>query len=71
MNFDVVEAIKARYLPIPADLEVEAEAHHTWDIENWKSLNRREHGPTFECGGYPWCVWLRGIPVWINAESYD
>jgi len=27
---------------------------HTWNLENWREYSRREHGPAFECGGYPW-----------------
>ena len=52
MNVD--EAIKNRYMqPVP-DLEIEAEGCYTWTIENYRSLNKKEHGPTFEVGGYPW-----------------
>lgn len=29
---------------------------HTWTVENWRSLSKREHGPVFQAGGYPWCV---------------
>ena len=38
------------------DLEVETEAHHTWHIEKWNTLQKREHGPTFTCGDTPWRV---------------
>jgi ubiquitin carboxyl-terminal hydrolase 7 len=31
-----------------------AEAEHTWHIQNWRDLGRREHGPVFEAGGQPW-----------------
>ena len=27
---------------------------HTWEIKNWRSLSRREHGPVFDAGGFPW-----------------
>lgn len=35
----------------PPILETEV---HTWHIKNWRNLNRKEHGPTFMAGGYPW-----------------
>lgn len=28
--------------------------HHTWHIENWRASARRERGPVFNVGGYPW-----------------
>lgn len=36
------------------NLEVETEAVHTWHITGWKAMDRRSHGPIFECGGSPW-----------------
>ena len=51
------EAMKARYLqPLP-DLEIESEAVNTWQIENYRGLAKREHGPIFHCGGHPWSVY--------------
>lgn len=29
---------------------------HTWTVDNWRSLSKREHGPIFQAGGFPWCV---------------
>lgn len=55
-NFMLDKAMKARILPIIPDLEIEAEGHNTWCIENYRSLGKREHGPIFECGGFPWWV---------------
>jgi hypothetical protein len=49
-----VEAIKARLMPAQPDLEIEAEGYHTWNIENYRALAKRAHGPTFEVGGQPW-----------------
>jgi ubiquitin carboxyl-terminal hydrolase 7 len=46
----------ARVLPKDPELEVEAEAHHTWHITDWRRLKKKEHGPVFECGGAPWFV---------------
>jgi ubiquitin carboxyl-terminal hydrolase 7 len=50
------EAMMAKYLSPEPDLETLAEAHHTWHITNCSKLQRREHGPIFECGGFPWWV---------------
>ena len=41
-------------MPVLPDLEVEAEGYHTWHIENYRTLSKKEHGPVFEVGGYPW-----------------
>lgn len=54
----VDEAMKARIMPQLPDLEIEAEAVHTWNIEGYRSLARKERGPVFQCGGHPWCVTL-------------
>lgn len=48
----------ARILPKDPDLETEAETYHTWHITDWRKLRRKEHGPIFECAGYPWFVKL-------------
>lgn len=48
--------MKARILPLLPDLEPESESIYTWDIENYRSLTRRERSPKFECGGHPWYV---------------
>jgi ubiquitin carboxyl-terminal hydrolase 7 len=46
----------ARVLPKDPELETEAETHHTWHITDWRKLRRKEHGPVFECAGFPWFV---------------
>jgi ubiquitin carboxyl-terminal hydrolase 7 len=48
--------MKTRVLPEIPDQEFESEAHHTWHIDKWRSLGRKEHGPVFECGGVPWRI---------------
>jgi ubiquitin carboxyl-terminal hydrolase 7 len=53
---DDFEAMMDAYMPLIPDLETVAETHYTWDIENWRNLPRREHGPTFECADMPWRV---------------
>ena len=46
--------MKTRFLPELADLEIADEAISTWNIENYRSLQQKERGPKFECGGHPW-----------------
>lgn len=30
---------------------------HTWHIENWRAFqSKKEHGPIFQAGGFPWLV---------------
>lgn len=53
---DDFEAMRDRFLPALPDYETEAEAVFTWDIQNWRSLPRRTHGPVFHCAGHPWRI---------------
>lgn len=53
-NNGIDEAMKTRFLPPLPDLEIENEGYHTWEITNYRSLSKREHGPTFKVGGHPW-----------------
>ena len=48
------DAMKSRVLPKIPDLEIESEAVHTWNIENYRHLSKKERGPKFDCGGHPW-----------------
>lgn len=45
-----------KVLPDLGELEVEAEGHHTWEVDNWGSLPKRTSGDVFEVGGAPWYV---------------
>ncbi len=63
---DDTEAMMKRFLPELPDQETEAEAIHTWDIQNWRSLERREHGPIFHCGEHPWRILF--FPYGNNVE---
>ncbi|KAI4226189.1 MAG: hypothetical protein L6R36_003370 [Xanthoria steineri] len=60
------EGMKARILPLLPDLEPESESIYTWDIENYRSLTRRERSPKFECGGHPWRILL--FPFGNNVD---
>ena len=49
-DIDAVEEMKKQVLFDIADTETEIESYNTWHIENWRTLQRREHGPIFTCG---------------------
>ncbi|KAB8234736.1 ubiquitin-specific protease UBP15 [Aspergillus alliaceus] len=53
---DDYTAMMARVLPKDPDLETEDEAYHTWHIKDWRKLKKKEHGPTFQCAGFPWRI---------------
>ncbi|KAI9654798.1 MAG: hypothetical protein M1821_005792 [Bathelium mastoideum] len=53
---DNFEEIQAKFMAELPDQETESEAHHTWHIQGWRQLTRREHGPVFECGKHPWRI---------------
>ncbi|KAK5166488.1 ubiquitin-specific protease ubp15 [Saxophila tyrrhenica] len=53
---DDFEAMRDRFLPALPEYETEAETFHTWDIQNWRNLPKRTHGPTFHCAGHPWRI---------------
>jgi ubiquitin carboxyl-terminal hydrolase 7 len=49
------EAMKELVLPtLPEEPKILADAVHTWNIEGWRSMSKKEHGPVFQTGGYPW-----------------
>ncbi|KAL8997736.1 MAG: hypothetical protein Q9169_003065 [Polycauliona sp. 2 TL-2023] len=60
------EAMKAHILPLLPDLEPESETVYTWDIENYRSLTRKERSPKFDCAGHPWRVLL--FPFGNNVD---
>lgn len=60
-------AIANKVLP-DLDLEVEATDVFHWDIEDWRGLEKRTHGPEFEVGGYKWKVLL--FPHGNNQSEY-
>lgn len=53
---DEYDAFMKKHMPELPDQETEAEVHNTWEIRDWRTLTRREHGPTFDCGGHPWRI---------------
>lgn len=63
---DDFQAMLERYMPELPDQEVEDEAINTWEIQNWRDLGRREHGPVFKCGGSDWRILF--FPSGNNVE---
>ncbi|KAF1981728.1 cysteine proteinase [Aulographum hederae CBS 113979] len=63
---DDFEAMRKRFMPDLPDLEIETDAVHTWEIEHWRKLAKREHGPVFKSGEHPWKVLF--FPFGNNVE---
>lgn len=42
--------------PLLDEPKILEDYQHTWTVENWRSLGKRERGPIFHAGGYPWLV---------------
>ncbi|KAL4929658.1 ubiquitin-specific protease UBP15 [Aspergillus undulatus] len=53
---DDFPAMMARVLFKDPELETADETWHTWSISDWRKLKKKEHGPTFQCGGFPWRI---------------
>jgi ubiquitin carboxyl-terminal hydrolase 7 len=51
-------------------LEILDETHNTWHIQRWRSLDKKEHGPTFECGGSPWRVLFFPYGNQVDCASF-
>lgn len=51
------------------DLEVEATTVSHWEIEDWRGLDKRVHGPEFEVAGYKWCVLFEKVSLCIGIED--
>jgi len=64
---DNLDAMRDRYMPLDAELEVEDETTYTWDIKDWRTLPKRSHSPAFECGGHPWKILF--FPAGNNATE--
>lgn len=51
------EAIKNEVLiPLVEQPRTLEDVHHTWEIEAYRSLPKKDHGPIFTAGGYPWRI---------------
>ncbi|KAL2152444.1 hypothetical protein VTH82DRAFT_5628 [Thermothelomyces myriococcoides] len=53
------EAMKQHVLPpLPEEPRILDDQVHTWTVEGWRSLLKKERGPIFHAGGYPWRILL-------------
>lgn len=62
------EAMKEIVLPPLLDEPKALEdAVDTWTVENWRQLSKKEHGPIFHAGGFPWRILL--FPFGNNVDQ--
>lgn len=47
--------------PLIDEPKILGDYDYTWTVDNWRSLNKKEHGPVFQAGGFPWSVWIDPI----------
>lgn len=40
--------------PLIEEPPILEDAVDTWTVDNWRSLKKKEHGPVFKAGGFPW-----------------
>ncbi|KAH8654046.1 ubiquitin carboxyl-terminal hydrolase [Tricladium varicosporioides] len=67
LRADNYEAMKELVLPpLQEQPEVICDGEYTWNIEGWRTMPRREHGPVFEVGGFPWRVLM--FPFGNNVD---
>ncbi|KAK0752159.1 hypothetical protein B0T18DRAFT_404252 [Schizothecium vesticola] len=65
---DDFEAMKSFVLPpLSEEPRILDDQVNTWTIEGWRTLNKKEHGPTFEAGGSPWRILL--FPYGNNVDQ--
>lgn len=63
---DIEAMMREVFPPLPEDPPILETQHHTWHIPNWRSLSKKEHGPIFEVGGFPWRVLM--FPFGNNVD---
>lgn len=42
------------FTPLIEEPRVLVDVVDTWHVENWQSMSKKEHGPVFQAGGFPW-----------------
>lgn len=51
----LVESMKDLVLaPLIEEPPILEDVVNTWSVTTWRSLKKKEHGPVFKAGGYPW-----------------
>ncbi|KAK9478111.1 hypothetical protein V1514DRAFT_307930 [Lipomyces japonicus] len=58
LRADDYQAMLAKVCPALDDLEVREESYSVWQIDSWRKLEKRLHGPAFKLGGFEWKVLL-------------
>ncbi|KAK7967391.1 ubiquitin carboxyl-terminal hydrolase [Apiospora aurea] len=53
--------------PLLEEPKILDDAVDTWTIESWRNLSKREHGPVFQAGGFPWRILL--FPFGNNVDQ--
>ncbi|KAI1864897.1 hypothetical protein JX265_004097 [Neoarthrinium moseri] len=63
------EAIKEIVLPpLLEEPRILEDAVNTWVVENWRGIqSKKEHGPIFQAGGFPWRILL--FPFGNNVDQ--
>lgn len=51
-------------------LETLDETHSTWHIQGWRQMQRKEHGPVFQCGGSPWRILFFPLGNQVDCASF-
>ncbi|KAG6198704.1 hypothetical protein E4U10_006319 [Claviceps purpurea] len=44
--------------PLSDEPKILEDAHNTWTVQDWRTLGKKEHGPIFQAGGFPWRILL-------------
>ncbi|KAK3328499.1 hypothetical protein B0T19DRAFT_424769 [Cercophora scortea] len=62
------DAMKEHVLtPLVEEPQILEDVVSTWTVDSWRTLGKKEHGPVFEAGGYPWRVLL--FPFGNNVDQ--
>jgi len=40
--------------PLPEEPRILDDVVSTWTVDRWRGLGKKEHGPIFQAGGFPW-----------------
>ncbi|KAF3770974.1 cysteine proteinase [Cryphonectria parasitica EP155] len=68
MRADDYDAMKEIVLPVLAEEpKILSDTVFTWEIENWRAQNKKEHGPIFQAAGFPWRILL--FPFGNNVDQ--
>lgn len=64
--------MKAHVLPpLAEEPRILEDQVHTWEVQNWRSMNKKEHGPIFHAGGNPWYAYCRSKVLCFLTSVLD